>query len=82
MGWTTKVHTHLSATCRSHPTPAIGRCCASCPAATREQPTPPHTLPSKPLTMLMVTSHTHPRPALDRMQAVALCPPPYLGVAL
>ena len=82
MGWTAKVHTHLATACRSHPTPAVGRWCASYPAATREQPTPPRTLPSKPLAMRMVTSHTHPRPAMDRLQAVPLRPPPYLGVAL
>ena len=80
--WPAKVHTHLATTCCLHPTPAIGCCCASYPAATHEQPSPPHTLPSKALAMPMLTSHTHPHPALDRLRAVPLSPPPYLGEAL
>ena len=79
--WPAKVHTHL-ATSRSQPTPAIGCCCASYPAATREQPSPPHTLPSEALAMPMLTYHTHPHPALDRLRAVPHCPPPYLGILL
>ena len=71
-----------TATSGSHPTPAVGRCCASYPGATREQPTPPHIQPSKPLEMSTLTSYTHTHLALDRLRAAPLCPRPYLGEAL